>query len=300
MERSRGGLAWFGLFILSIGLIWILVSVGVITWSIVNALIVLWPLILVVIGVNIIFRRNGLIKGLVWLVFLAVLISYSYFYEGGGTGAGRTDTRNLTAGTAVNVEKHAETQDATLRLAIGGVKLQVDSDTSNLLDASLQDKDIKHSYSFTEGSRSASIVFEKDRYDFNTFKVGYNEPNVFHLNPDVIWNLDVDTGATDGSLDLSKLKVSEINMNMGAANMKLTLGSYSTVLNIKAGMSNIDITIPADTGIKVKLDGGLNSTNMDGPGWSHEGGYYKSPGYDDKQFKIEADVDMGVGKLTVN
>jgi len=117
MKNNRG--VGFGVFLLTVGIIWILVSVGVISWSIVNALFVLWPLILVIIGVNIIFRNNEIIKAVAWVAFLAVVISYGYFYEDGG----RTSGEGTKAGKSVTVERLAEVQKANLEIGLGGGKL---------------------------------------------------------------------------------------------------------------------------------------------------------------------------------
>lgn len=294
MENRHRGLG-FGVFLLTLGLLWILINTGVITWSIIDALYVLWPLIIVIIGINIIFRRNGLVRAGAWIVFLAALISYSYFYEDKNLS-----DRNFVVSDTVSIEKQAETQKAELRLALGGTRINLDSDTGKLLEASLQDKDTKYHNELQENNSKAYIVFEKNRYNLSDLKFNENNGNSFHLSRDVVWNLDLDTGAIDGEFNMSDLKVENLNLNVGAANTKLIMGSYDTKLKIGAGASKIDIEIPQNAGIKVKMEGGLNNTNMDEPGWQKLDGWFYSPGYDGKEFKLEADVKMGVGKFTVN
>lgn len=293
MENRHRGFG-FGVFLLTLGLLWILVTTGVVTWSILDALYVLWPLIIVLIGINIIFKRNALIKAGAWIIFLAVLISYSYIYED-KTPSGY----KLEAGDAVSIERQAETQKAELRLALGGTRINLDSNTDKLLEASLQDKDTKHSNELQENNSKAYIVFEKSRYTFENLQFKDNNGSSFHLNRGVIWDLDFDTGAIDGEFNMSDLKVENIDLDVGAANAKLIMGSYDTKLKIGAGASKIDIEIPQNAGIRVNMEGGLNNTNMDEPGWEKRDGWYYSPGYDGKQFKLEANVKMGVGKFTV-
>jgi hypothetical protein len=293
MENRHKGLG-FGVFLLTLGILWILINTGVVTWSIIDALFVFWPLIIVIIGVNIIFRRNSLIKAGAWIVFLAVLISYSYFVE----DKNPSDS-NFAVGGTVSIDRQAETRKAELRLALGGTKINLDSNTGKLLEASIQDKEIKYSSGLQENDGKAYITFEKNRYTFDDLKFEKNKGNSFHLNREVIWNLDFDTGAIDGNFDMSGLKVENLDLKVGAANTRLVMGSYDTKLKIGAGASKIDIEIPQNAGIKVKLDGGLNDTNMDEPGWEKRGDWHYSPGYDGKEFKLEANVSMGVGKFTV-
>lgn len=300
MERSRSGIG-FGIFILTIGILWILANTGVITWSIVNALFVLWPLILVLIGVNIIFRRNEIIKALVWIAFLAILVSYSYFFDGRGIS-----DKNMAGGRVTAVDMQPETQKGELKLAFGGIKINLDSSTSNiskLLEPDLQDPNIKQSVDNRDNNRTVSIVFEKSKYWFTNFNFGNSYNSRFHLNNAVVWDLDIDTGALDGTFDMSGLKVEKFSLDMGAANLKLIMGSYNTSMKINAGVSKMDIEIPQDTGMKVKIDGGLNNTNLNEKGWEKRGdGYYYSPDFDQKSkaYHIVADVSMGVSNLSVN
>ena len=294
MENRHRGLD-FGVFLLTLGLLWILISTGVVTWSIIDALYVLWPLIIVIIGINIIFKRNGFIRVGAWIIFLAVLISYSYFYEDKSPSG-----NNYVVSDTVSIDRLADTQKAELRLALGGTKINLDSNTDKLLEASLQDKETKHFSELQENNSKAYIVFEKNRYTFGDLKFIKDNGSSFHLNRNVIWDLDLDTGAIDGEFDMSGLKVQNLNLDVGAANVKLIMGSYDTKLKIGAGASKIDIELPQNAGIKVKMEGGLNNTNMDEPGWQKLDDWFYSPGYDGKEFKLEADVSMGVGKFTVN
>jgi len=297
MERVRKG-AGFGLFLLLAGIIWILAEVGILTWSILDSLYVLWPLILVIIGVGIIFRRNPIVKAAAWIVFLAVLIGYSYFVVGRGT-----DNRNLVSGSDVTIEGQTQTKTADLKISFGGTRIIMDynvANNANLLEASLRDKSIVHSSNFSSDGSKASIIFDKTKGSYINLRFDNNFKNTFHLNNAVIWNLDIDTGATDANLDLSGLKVDKLSLDVGAANTKLIMGRYNSSLTIKAGVSNIKIEIPQDTGIKVKLDGGLNNTNIDESGWVKRDGSSYSPGYDTKMYKIDANIEMGIGQLTVN
>lgn len=294
MENRHRGLG-LGVFLLTLGLLWILINTGVVTWSIIDALYVLWPLIIVIIGINIIFRRNGLVRVGAWIVFLTVLVSYSYFNEDKSPSG-----NNFVVGDTVSIDRPAETQSAELKLALGGAKINLDSNTDKLLEASLQGMKTRHSSELKNNNSKAYIVFEKNRYTLSDLRFDNNGGNSFHLNRDVAWSLDFDMGAVDGNYDMSGIKVENLDLKLGAANTTLIMGSCNTKLKITAGASRIDIELPQNAGIKVKLKGGLNDTNTDGPGWQKQDEWYYSPGYDGKEFKLEADVTMGVGKFTVN
>lgn len=295
MKSNKG--VGFGVFLLTVGIIWVLVSVGVISWSIFNALLVLWPLILVIIGVNIIFRNNEIIKAVAWLAFLAVVISYGYFFDNGSKITGE----DIQAGRSVTIERLAEVQKGNLKIAFGGTRVSLDSETSKLLEAKIQDKGITQS----EKPSGSEIFISFDKKNYNIIDFNSNlrtHYNAFHLSSQVPWNIDVDTGAIDGNFDMSGLSVEKLSLDTGAANLTLTLGDKfsNPAVDINAGASKIDINVPADAGVRVRMDGSLNSTNLDGPDWEKKNGTYYSKGYDEAAVKIDMDVDMGVGKFTVN
>lgn len=66
MNRRGAG---FGILLLLAGIVWALVNFGVIGWSFFNALYYLWPLVFVVIGVSIIFRKSAIIRAASWIIF---------------------------------------------------------------------------------------------------------------------------------------------------------------------------------------------------------------------------------------
>lgn len=299
--RDNGKGLDFGIFLLTVGIVWLLYIAKIVTMSTFNALFTLWPLILVVIGVGFIFRNNRLIRTVSWLVLLTVVICYGYFaapskgFVINNTNAADTNV----AYTKVTLEKLPETEKGELSIRLGATQLFVDSTTSNLLDANISKELVQHSESMKDSNRTALIAFEMKGFNIENLKYANKLRNDFHLNSNVIWKLVLDTGAIDGNLDMTGLKVEKLDIGAGASKIKLDMGSYNTELKIDAGASQIDITLPNDTGMRIKLDGGLNNTNLDSPGWVKKGDWHYSPGYDSKGFKIEADMSLGVGNLTV-
>jgi len=70
-----------GVFFIFIGLFWLLNNIGLITWSIWEAVTELWPLAFVAIGVSIIFDDKKMIKNIAWILFLFIILSYGFFIQ---------------------------------------------------------------------------------------------------------------------------------------------------------------------------------------------------------------------------
>jgi len=71
-----------GIFLIVIGIMWVLVNAGYISeWSIRSSISVLWPLLLVMLGLNILIRKSPLISVIIWIVFAAIVIGYSLYLQ---------------------------------------------------------------------------------------------------------------------------------------------------------------------------------------------------------------------------
>ncbi len=294
--RDNGKGLGLGIFLLTLGILWLLSMAKIVTISTLYALITLWPLILVAIGIGILFRNKWAVRTVTWLVLLAVIVGYGYF---AAPLNGPVIIHTQSANTNVTLDKLPNIEKGELKLDLGATKLFVDSQTANLLDASIDQELVSHRETTKEDDRTADIYFKMKGINLVNLKFTNKMRNDFHLNKDVIWTLSLDTGAIEGNLDLSGLKVEKLDIDTGASMLKVAMGSYDTVLNLDAGASSIDITLPADTGIRVRMDGALNNTNLDNAGWEKKGNLHYSPDYDSKAKKIEAYINMGVGKLTI-
>lgn len=70
----------FGMFLLSIGIVWLLKETGVIYWPVLKSLWNYWPALLIMEGINIIFRENPYVRMVTWFLFLAGLIAFSFYH----------------------------------------------------------------------------------------------------------------------------------------------------------------------------------------------------------------------------
>lgn len=299
----------FGVFLLSIGILWLLFNFDILDWSVLSSVFTLWPLLLVMVGVNIIFRNNQIIKAVTWIMFLAVVILFGYFNQGSGGWRQYSDewrqyaekSVEETGNGNISVEKEEGIKNGKVKLDLGGVRLKVGSESTKLLDALVTNTETKHSIQYSNGGETADIRFYRNKTGvFSGEK--FNEDFRLNLNRDVVWDLDVKIGAANGTLDLSDLKVKDLDIDTGAVNLELVFGANieSSKVKLDSGASKISVSLPEEIGVKVKFDAGLSKNNFKELGWEKQGNYYTSPNYDQAAKKIDFDVDMGVGQFEVN
>lgn len=120
------------------------------------------------------------------------------------------------------------------------------------------------------------------------------------LNENPAWDINIDGGAAAMNLDLTKFKIDNIYVGMGAASLDVKLGTLSeeTRLNIEAGASSINISVPKDVGCQVKTDDVLSSKNLYGF-IKIKSGLYRTAEFDEASKKIFIEIDCGVSSINV-
>ena len=292
----------FGIFLLGLGAVWLLANLGFLNFNIFSALFKLWPLIFVVVGINLIFKENSLIKGLTWLAFLIILMLYSTFGnleapKFNGNWSFGTDQNK----TAQHVEElmHTGLKSGSVKIDSGAVQLNVQDENDKLIVVDTDEKAINYNIDYNSSGDKADININNKVPNI----IGSTKNNLdIKLNDQVIWDISMDSGASNGNIDLSKLKIRNLDINAGAVNYSFKLGGNVPVTDISmdSGASNYEFDIPSDVGVRVKLDGALNNTNFTELGWAKNGSTYESPNYKDAKSKINIKADIGVAKFKIN
>lgn len=123
-------------------------------------------------------------------------------------------------------------------------------------------------------------------------KITFDDPNKAEME-----KLVYKTGASKVDLiGLSNANFKEMSFDSGAGSYTLDFSGKLTQdaeVNIKSGVSNIEIIIPEGTSSQINLHGGLNNVELEGT-WTSSGNEYSTSGNGPK---ITIDIDMGVGNI---
>jgi hypothetical protein len=281
-----------GLIFIALGTLWILGNMEIINFSIfdiMRSFFNLWPLILVIIGINIITKNNTL-KTILWILFIVIVIGYSFYIN--------DSNYEEHIYTEEAVELNEDTIKGELNLDLGATKYDVVSkdNESNLAyiksNKNYQTKErVSNSSQILTISNDLSHSFSDD-----------NKLNV-NINNNIVWSIDIDTGASNGELNLENVKVQNLELDMGAGKIDAKLGSLNntTYVNIESGASKIVLNIPEDAGLKIEMDGALNSTNIDDLNLvESQDDMLVSQDYAKRETKFDIKVDMGVGSFKIN
>jgi hypothetical protein len=145
----------------------------------------------------------------------------------------------------------------------------------------------------------------RDGPNFLPFGDGHAEAATFNLNlaPGVpITSLNIQTGATDARLDLSNLLVNTLDMSIGAATtfVRFPEAAGLTTAHISGGASTITLEIPPGVAAQIQHHGGLSTLNVDQSRFPQvNDSTFRSPGYDTAQNKVDLNIETGVTTITV-
>ncbi|MGZ6347197.1 MAG: LiaI-LiaF-like domain-containing protein [Anaerolineales bacterium] len=123
-----------------------------------------------------------------------------------------------------------------------------------------------------------------------------------HLNRDIPLNLKIDSGASASILDLSDLKVSNLDIDTGASSTDLTLPTLAENMHVDVdtGASSLKINIPTGVAASIRVKSGIAAVNVNPRFPRQDGGLYQSSDYAISTNRVDITIDAGVGSIEIN
>lgn len=287
-----------GAVLIILGALFLGANFGYVDWGFVASLWQLWPLILIMVGVQLFFgSRHQWLAALLMLIILAggvamVLLGEErapWFYGGS------------LATTTIAGPPAAGVQEAQARIDVGAARLDIGSRPGSTMATgtfeSRGDPQVTHDVS--SGTYALEVRQEKGVRIF-PINVG-GDSLVLDLAAGIPWTIDLNTGAADANLDLTNLTLKELTVDAGASSLDLTVGSI--VANgmahvvIKGGAGSYTLRLPQDLDITLTTDAGLSSTNVD-EGFQKSGDVWRHTGTGSGG-ELTVDIDAGVSSIDV-
>jgi hypothetical protein len=123
----------------------------------------------------------------------------------------------------------------------------------------------------------------------------------FGLSAEVPMSLELEAGASSSKLDLSGLRLTEADLEVGASATELSLpaGTGTTRVKIEAGAASVNVRIPAEAEARIRWEGGLSSLTLDRSRFIQSGNVYETSGFATAADKLDIDIQAGVGSVSV-
>jgi hypothetical protein len=302
METRRPGLVG-PIILISIGVLLLLNTLNILSWSIWETLWRFWPILLILLGLEILIGRRSWIGSLVvLLVALVAVVVIVVFSASAPTFAGLT----TPAGERQTLSQplaDASQADVTISFASGEARFYPLSDSANLVEGTVQNGQGRFVELTSQTSGNTAQLTIRDQAQavfFPFFSSGRNSRWDIGLSDQVPLSLHISTGAGEATLDLSGLKVSALRLDTGAGQTVITLpaqGRYTATLNF--GVGNTDVTVPRDLAIRLRASQGLGNVSVSTPGVSRLGNEWVSQNYDTAANQADVRISGGLGNISV-
>ncbi|AHF06249.1 LiaF transmembrane domain-containing protein [Desulfitobacterium metallireducens] len=295
-----------GLLFIALGIVFFLNTYGILPWGFWVNVADLWPLLFILGGIALLLNKRVPFST-VLLVFLIALVGYSFVpgnnhlkYQGPyHTGSGGSMDFAVPLEEGIN--------KANVALNLGGADINLNTvapktNSKNILEGQYEwtanvnpSSDQSPKLSQNRNGDTLNIEFDAEK------RIGNGESKLdFTLNPQIDYgNMEVNAGAFNGTLDLSQLRMSNLDINSGASQLELRFGDTGTKTQaeVNAGASKVTLVVPEQVGLKIKISGFTNSTNFAGDGLFLQDKEWVSPNYDSAKSKIDLSMSVAAGKI---
>ena len=270
-RRPGPSLAW-PLILIALGIVFLLANTGYVTGDIWLHLAQVWPIALVLIGVDLLIRPRSVAVALVAEV---ALVAAAVVY------AVAAPVIVSTASVTANVPRSGATQ-LDLRLAYAAGDLVVTGGATDLVNVGSTRQDIELSQS------GAAITLRPAN---ETFPFGLDRKWDVRLPSDVPTTLTAELGAGNFTFDLRNVPLTRATITSGASDLKITLPrpKGDVPVRITGGASSMTIDVPAGVEYAVTVDGGLTSTT----------GVTRSPGYATATDRVSISISAGASSIQI-
>jgi hypothetical protein len=296
-EGSRNSL--FGpVLLIGLGILFLLSNFGLLTIDIWDILLRFWPVLLIIMGLDVLLGRRSGIGGLLALLLIAVLIFGSF-------GWFDSVALNADSGEAQTIRQElAGAQRAEINIAAGVSQLVIDTNpaTEQLIEGSV----VPHSNeniisSFSQEDNTATYTLKSEGLRFTLPSWGRRNRGLWdlRLSQSVPIQLKVSTGVGEAELNLERVQLSSLDVDSGVGQTTITLpGRGDFQAEINGGVGEVIVLIPDSLAARIRASAGIGSVNVEGD-FTRDGKTYLSPNYESAENKVDLNVDGGVGAITI-
>jgi cell wall-active antibiotic response 4TMS protein YvqF len=309
-QRRRGGGIVWPVLLMAAGAVFLLQNLGLLSFDVWRTVGQFWPVILILIGLELFLGSAGrhvfgaVMGGLLALAVAAAIAAAVFGHYSSAAGSA-----NFSSHTLSQALQGASSAQTVVHFGAGTLNIGALPDQSDQLAQMTYDGPAqltpRASYRLRGGQGQLT-------YDLNgggppwrfPFSGGGSSSGQMELllNPRVPLTLDVQEGASSGTLDLSKLRVGTFDLQTGASHLSVVMpeSSGATEASIKGGAASIDVQVPSGVAAQITYQGGLSTVNVDQSRFPASGERsYRSPDYDSAQNKLDLAIQAGVSTVTV-
>jgi hypothetical protein len=304
---------FWGTLILLIGATLLGVNLGYVNAGVWENLMKLWPVLLIIWGLNIVFRHTYLqffsyLSPLLLIGAFAYAVTTAPYTDSSGDfifpGIFFNDSQITNAADYnykfADDKKNPEVKSVDVKLELGASKLELGPappETFAIVDIS-------------SNAGSPNVTFKLEGSVLKLYGASASSRNIRHskddwtvtLPPNYPTAIDVDSGAADCKLDLRQFNLTSLSVDAGASSLTLSLPAPAATytVSVSSGASSIKFKLPTGAPIQIRSDSAVTSANFKGAGLVKDGDYWRSAGFDPSKPFVDVEVSAGASSLNLS
>jgi Domain of unknown function (DUF5668) len=297
MSRTRGLL--LPLALIAIGIIVLLANTGVLSQQALERLGDLWPLLLVILGLQLILnhtlpRRQATLIGLGATVLLVVAaLLYATLAPAAPFGTRQADFSEQVGGLT----------SATLDLNYSGASadIQAGSIGDALYRAHVDYPGTENPPSISLDHESGTLAIRDENSGIQLHLFGSSRRHVLvTLSDHLPWTIQIGGGAVSLRLDLRHLQLAKLQVSGGASRVDAQLPSPrgTVLIDVSGGVTNLTLRAPAHTEWHIAGSGGVSAVTVNGASFGGFGDFQRdSPGYASASSRFDIEISGGASHV---
>jgi hypothetical protein len=288
--------------LVAVGVVALLVNAGLVPAQALARLVDMWPLVLVVLGVDMVLRATmpPVRAGRLGIVTVAVACAFALVYASVGS--------SLTVGerTADFTAKIGGLSQAGLEMSFGGADVNVRYGDPVEMGDVLYTAHVTYRGSpqpdsvVDQATGTVRLALNQGGFRFGT---GDQRRADVVLNPKLAWAVSLSGGATRANLSFGSGTVRSIDVSGGAASLDLSLPPPrgSTTVSVSGGANSIKVHRPPGAAVRAEVSGGAGALRVDGRASSGIGDLSaESANYSSATDRYLVTVSGGANNVTVD
>lgn len=289
-EGIAGSIFWAG-----VGVIFLLGNLGLITVSTWQIISNYWPVLLIAIGLDVLIGRR---RAGVWAQVLAVVLAVALL-----AGIVWMATANPLTGAALTSDQISQPlQSATsgrvdLNVSAGDLRLAGGAPSDQFVQGTIRVNNnhrITQDYSVQSGTAALRIREDGVNVGINT---GSNFVWDLKFSSSTPTDMKVNMGAGDARLDLSTIKLSGLNYNMGVGQVIVVLpstGGYSA--SVGEAVGSMIVRVPRDLPINIRVSRAITGLSVEN-GFTRNGSLVQNAGAGGTP--VELSINNAIGSIVI-
>jgi hypothetical protein len=298
-----------GAILISAGVILLLNTMDYLSWSVWFRILSLWPVILVAIGIELLFKKTRLsfLTLLSPLLFFAAILGPAFVFD---SYLGEISKTTRIYHFSEGLDSALTEAGVSVRLNTGD--LVVSSGTGKLISTELDyfEREPIVTYEVSDLDSSAQFKVrdrERRRLEWNfskgRFHGAWDRKNwEIKLTESIPIDLTVYVKTGDADLDLSGLKVRMLDLETRTSDARVRIGNLVDEVSarIESRASKVSISLPKDMALRIENHSNLSSTSFSWFTLKETDDGYETPDFDRATHKLTLYLEGSLTKLKMN